>query len=1048
MAGTRADWQHIPTEVLTKQRRDEEAKSWADSQRKILSQSWADAQMRDLEASYPQMQQQPEPQYAAPQQSGGEAMTKFRDLYNEIGGFQPQEAPVEMPAMPSPMGMPAPRPDEGIGDLGKAFTQQPVEAPPDLSVPPMNDQITNTSTEPELKDQVFNTPRWAGATIDPNVQPTPEAVERDAEFGQGIAALPGRAADAVSGAIEGQMMETLKLDANRRNAYREYLDTKSPEALDRYVVAAGASAETLFGVGGSLALRKAAKVVGPATAKSIKLTAEEQAKRLRLDKFPEAVRDTIQKAAEFGDYWHPQRRGVIPDAVANQMADDLGRSVDEMIAKGKAGKAYNTEETRALRNALVSQSLKVNDLADQITTSGTHAVTDQMLAKQLAEGARLVDLSRIAEGARAEAGRTLRSYQAFARDFAADPANATQRIVKSVGGRDAAIEAVQEYTKLVQSGASPFQMANFWARIEKPPPGFTDWFALLRYNSMLSGPRTIEINVLGNTSEIPWRLARDTVASTLRGAPREMGPEISGMIEGAKKGIGSFMDVLTHGLTLEQAAANQLPTSISARVKNPVSKGIAKALELPLNLQAAADEFGRQTAYGMGIGRWAAVKATKEGHKGQAWGARVEELLANPTKAAMEGADAIAQRMTYKGDMGSLGQGLEGFREKTGVYGNIVLPFLRTVYHITSRGIDRSPLGAAGTLWDVGAGKYGPRTMSNLAEQVGKSGTEGLAKGMVPLGERFGDNVMGTVVTFAAMSLAAANGYITGSGPEDREKRDMMKAQGWQPYSLKIGDNWVSYSNWGPMAVPLAGAAATAEGASFADGVKRTTEVLTEQAYLQGIGAVYKALTEPDRYGEKWLSGALQTLIPYGAAINTVGQATDPMMRDPGKGTVQQIATGEVPTSIKARIPGVRESLPVAQDQLGRDVKNPLHGAAAVQPLRISKSEPDASLQVLSRYGVDVPEPPTSVRSIPLTPEEKRAFNKKAGALIQSRITKAMESDRWESRSESARKGLLERAVEDARESAGNEVIKSIGAADLKKRRETVNAAKQAVPAR
>jgi hypothetical protein len=1080
----RADWQFLPVATLEKQKRDEDAAAWAAAQRKVTAQQWADAHLADFRANLPEPAPMPPGPFSDPHLQG------LSGGPEDPGTSMPVQEPARgMPDEPGVLGFDsaktAGRIEENAAQvqadepsnvyptsLGDAFkrgmdqgTGQAPDIPPLRFGGPVAPYTPSKPTQPpqDVTDKIVAGedlgPEDFSSTLmkatgnqgtsqvfdegGPRPQvgplPTPTApgggvLDRIGgavgDAARGIGSVARAAGSFIENRVNEAADEERATNAASRRVFEAYQRGEEPDPAD-YRRTTESALNVAMGVSG--AGPEAAGPVGAATAK-IGRAAEQELARLRLDKFPEAVRDTIRQAAESGEFWRTQRRGVIPDDQAEKMADDLGLSVDKIIAGGKAAKAYSTEETRAVRNALVAQGVKVNEIGEQIAQAGPHGVTDQMLAEQIAEGAKLVDLSRVAEGARSEAGRTLRAYQAFARDYAADPASATQRIVKAVGGREAAVQAVDEFNKLRAAGADAFKMADFWAKVEKPPPGFTDWFALLRYNAMLSGPRTLEVNVIGNAAEVPWRLARDTAASVLRGRPQEMGPEVAGMVEGARKGIGSFMDVLAHGVTLEQAAAGEIPRSVSSRVRNPVARGAARALELPGNVLQAADEFARQTAYGMGLGRWAATTASREGLRGGEWGRRVEELLANPTVEAMKGAEAIAERMTYKGQMGSLGQGIEGFRAKTGVVGNVVVPFLRTVYHITSRGIDRSPLGAVGTAVDVARGVYGKP--SELKGAL--SAAVGPRPGVVPLGERLSDNVVGSAA-FAGLALAAANGYVTGAGPEDREKRDMLKAQGWQPYSVKLGDRWVSYSNWGPIAVPLSLAAGLHEGKDLPDAFARGAKVLTEQAYLSGVGTIWKGMTEPDRYGEQWVAQALQTLVPYGAAINTVGQATDPYLRDPGKTTVAQLGRGEVPNTLKARIPGVRENLPALQDQLGRDVANPQRGAAAVLPVRASESAPDPALRELQRVGVDVPEPPKEVRGIPLTPEEQRAFNRRAGELIRQRVAARTSDPGWGGRTPEARVRILKAAVESARTDAGNEIVNAIPGKN--QRRETAKTA-------
>ena len=57
-------------------------------------------------------------------------------------------------------------------------------------------------------------------------------------------------------------------------------------------------------------------------------------------------------------------------------------------------------------------------------------------------------------------------------------------------------------------------------------------------------------------------------------------------------------------------------------------------------------------------------------------------------------------------------------------------------------------------------------------------------------------------------------GEISGAGPTDPQQRAAMLANGWQPYSVKIGDTWYSYRRLDPFASILGPTADLVELAS------------------------------------------------------------------------------------------------------------------------------------------------------------------------------------------------------------------------------------------
>ena len=138
---------------------------------------------------------------------------------------------------------------------------------------------------------------------------------------------------------------------------------------------------------------------------------------------------------------------------------------------------------------------------------------------------------------------------------------------------------------------------------------------------------------------------------------------------------------------------------------------------------------------------------------------------------------------------------------------------------------------------------------------------------------------LGSTIGLASLMLSI-NGQVTGGGPTDPRQMALLRASGWQPYSIKIGNEYWSYANFAPFALMLSSGAAVAEAQKYAkpgeantvsmlaDAAGRSGKVVTEMTVLGGIGAVIKSINDPDRYGTQWLSTALTQLIPAGSLLN------------------------------------------------------------------------------------------------------------------------------------------------------------------------------------
>lgn len=785
----------------------------------------------------------------------------------------------------------------------------------------------------------------------------------------------------------------------------------------------------------------------PKGARPIESLPYEETARLRLEDFPADARRLIAEHAKDIDWARMQRRGVIPDAEAQQMAVEYANSttLDQLIRAGGSGKAYTTEQIRAVRNATAAQAVKLADVTKAITSGAddsSKAVRDWFL-----EGERLDRLIQIGEGARAETGRAMRAYQDPASLVNLSPADAVTHITRFLGtDKDKLMDAIKSYQQLVDNGSSPVQMANFWSGL-KNPVTFLDWFKLLRYNSMLSGPRTLEVNMVGNALEIPWRLGRDTVSSLVRGRPEEIQTEVLGAWGGLEQANRRFMEMLSQGITTDAAARGDLPMSISARLapSSHIARRAAQGLESTGRFMAATDEWFKAIAYGMSEGRLAARQASKEGLRGDAWSSRVSHIMADKSVVPdlMKQADEMSDRMIFHGDMGATGQGLAYLVNKTGPVGNLILPFLRTTYHITARGIDRSPLGLIGTAIDVGRGQYG-KTPAEVRAAL-SSGTHP-GPGVAPLGERLGDNVMGSMIFMGALSQAM-QGNVSGAGPDEPQKKALLRAEGWQPYSIRVGNDWVSYANWGPAAMPFSQAAAAAEAVRYGkpgddvgtlvlDGISRTAQIATEQTYLKSIGTAWKGMTDPEHFGSQWVSDTITSLVPFGSTINTVAQAGDPYARRPDKFDVVGSLRNRLPSGTP--VIGGREQVPVVQDVLGRPSPNVRQGLDAINPLLISRDRDDPVLQEFDKVGVAPPAPLVSLtrngNSIELTPEEQRQIQASAGELIASRVGTEMNAASYRQLNEEGKKRRLNMIVSGARTQVGNKFLSEMPETEFKKR--------------
>jgi hypothetical protein len=205
---------------------------------------------------------------------------------------------------------------------------------------------------------------------------------------------------------------------------------------------------------------------------------------------------------------------------------------------------------------------------------------------------------------------------------------------------------------------------------------------------------------------------------------------------------------------------------------------------------------------------------------------------------------------------------------------------------------------------------------------------------------RTGTAIMAT----ATIAYLAHQGLITGAGPGNADLKRVWR-ENHQPYSVKVGDRWVSYKPLGPLATPLG---ATAEVMELADehSLDKATEYLSaaalaatqlaqEQPYLEGLSNFVNMLHSGGNAGEKserYLQEFSGSLVPAG--LRQINKTYfDHSMRE-----VQSIAD-----SMKANVPGLSSSLPPRRGFWGqRIVPDGALGPDLLSPFTATKATHDA----------------------------------------------------------------------------------------------------------
>ena len=460
-------------------------------------------------------------------------------------------------------------------------------------------------------------------------------------------------------------------------------------------------------------------------------------------------------------------------------------------------------------------------------------------------------------------------------------------------------------------------VAKFYRQFIKPT--FGEWLDEYRYINLLSSPRTPIVNVFSNilqgviTAPVTklYSGVIDLVGSSLTGKAREnylteVPIYYKGMISKIGEAVSKSFDVLRGKEQIYRPDIARIPTK---------SKLLAPFQFIPRILEAG-DVLLRTMIKG-GEMESLALKSIKQGKE------LTPVLLAKLEKEAAEKAEYYVFRkaldVSNKTGQGYLLSKIDEFTSIIYKMRNIPLvkwfvPFVATPMNILKQGIEYSPLG-----------------LTTLAKNSNK--IEQLAKTMV-----------GSSVFLGAGYIAMKDGS-TWAVPTDQKEKALFYASGKQPYSIKIGGYWISYSKLGPLAYPIAMASAikyyTQENPKTinASMLEKTGKIMagigqffSDQSYVQGIGNLVDAVQGDEYAIGQALANFPSQVIPLSSLQRWVTQIIDPIYRKPEKG----ISIEAVVENLKKGIPGLSQGLPAYEAPFGEESKRQFPLTNALSPFGIT----------------------------------------------------------------------------------------------------------------
>lgn len=461
-------------------------------------------------------------------------------------------------------------------------------------------------------------------------------------------------------------------------------------------------------------------------------------------------------------------------------------------------------------------------------------------------------------------------------------------------------------------------------------PKFGDLLDAYRYTNLLSSPKTHIVNLTSNLIQAgitrPLDLmasgAVDWFGSKLTGTARtryvtDVKPYYRGMFASYPKAVKAFTDVMTGKSPIEHLdmaraqAQNALPTALKIvpRLLDGIDKFVVKLIEGGEYERIAdiAKKGGQQ------FNEVEAAKTAMANAKEYAFRKPLDTANESGHGAMLSTIDEFTSRVSHV--LNTKVGGTQPLRW--------VVPFIQTPMNIFKAGIEHSPLGF-GTLYKS----------TRKTEQLGKA-------------------ITGSAV-FMGAGMLAMDDRTTWAPPRNPKDRAAFYKAGMQPYAVKIGDAWISYSKLGPLAYPIAMAAAMKYQAE--DNPKATgnmdaallgrimgslAEFFSDQSYMQGIGDILNAAEggdggQAEGAATKTISNFASQLVPLSGLQRWVAQIVDPVYR---KGSKELSAEGII-QNLQRNIPGASRSVPPQLTPSGEESLRQLPMVNAVTPFGVSVEDP------------------------------------------------------------------------------------------------------------
>lgn len=586
-----------------------------------------------------------------------------------------------------------------------------------------------------------------------------------------------------------------------------------------------------------------------------------------------------------------------------------------------------------------------------------------------------------------------------------------------------------------------------------------DYAGSVVYNSMLSSPVTWIKNFAGSPMNFISDLAVDAAASGAskmlpKEADRITSGEIAARLFGPLNALRSWKTYQNIGNAFYTGRSRTPGFEGKIGNRGPVFKGVASgALEFPTRVMAGVDEIWSNLFFHSNFSGEAVRAAVRTGKTGQALKDEIIRLTENPTPEILKAAQDTTNRQLFRDAPSGVGQTLLDVltprfepEVEMRMTQDPVTGKMRTTSYLKKEADSQAVRGAkfAGRL----AIPFVP-TLDSIARTIIRNSgpvallSKEIRRDLMTPGIKRQSALSRIGIASAALGYF---GYLTSQG-----LMTGMETEPWQegqarsavkpPMSIKIGDEWVSYAGYDPIAGQMAAAATVVERAKKTGEVISSgnlaalaagmAEALIHSSYAESLLNSLKMVEEGrELVQEGETAGAATSNFVAGQAANVLNPAfvrwvnqefLDPASRDTS-------ADGTLLERIQARAsagtPGLSEGLPQKFDVFGRPTLNPRQERQVESDptvLEINRLEqmddkiilgpPDRTIYKNTDYQTK------------LTSEQYQMYQQYSGGWTVEDVASAMASPEWQTMTDEDKIDWIKKIRDDAREAARNQLF-------------------------